>query len=203
MKRSIVAAMACLAAFLPLALSGARAQSVVTYHNSPDRSGAYVVPGLNVSAAAKLHLDSHFNANVTGNVYAQPLYWLPPDSKTGILIVATSSNLVYGPNANTGAVIWKTQLAGSAPLSSLGCGNIDPGAGAPILTTTDGGANAIFWVTGAGGDNLLHGFDALTGKAVFSGAGTAMAGLRRYSTPIAANRHLYAAADGTVYAFKF
>ena len=140
MKRSIAAAMACLAALLPPALSGARAQSVVTYHNSPDRSGAYTVPGLNVAAAAKLHLDSRFNADVSGNIYAQPLYWLPPDSKTGILIVATASNLVYGLNANTGGVIWKTQLIRSAPLSALGCGNIDPEGitGTPVIDPATG-----------------------------------------------------------------
>src|SRR5207244_2942103 len=43
-------------------------------------------------------------------------------------------------NANTGAVIWKTQLARSAPLSSLGCGNIDPEGvtGTPIIDPATG-----------------------------------------------------------------
>jgi len=497
MKRSIKVAACVLAVMCGMGLDVAYAASVSTYHNSPDRAGAYIVPGLTKAAAAGMHLDSAFHASVSGNVYAQPLYWQPSADKTGLLIVATESNLVYALNADSGAVVWQRQLPAPVPRSALPCGNIDPegitgtpvidpasgtlyvdaqirvtgnaprhriyalsastgrplahwpvdvqiqmrargqtfvskyqgersalqfvggklyvafagrggdcgnyrgtvieitpssrtisgswatraakggiwsqagaasdgtslfvttgntakavtwgdgeavirlrpgltrstdtkdyytpanwgeldsydrdlggtaavpftvpvspsgtaqrvlalgkdgyaylldaadlggignelnklqvsssrivtapavyktatatlvaltnnstatsdcsggnllvlkitadavapiaplwcallsGAGAPILTTTDGGANAIFWVTGAGGDNLLHGFDALTGKAVFSGAGTAMAGLRRYSTPIAANRHLYAAADGTVYAFKF
>ncbi len=140
MKRSILAAVACLTAILSPALSSSRAQSVVTYHNAADRSGAFTVPLLNVTSAAKLHLDSHFNASVTGTIYAQPLYWLPPGSKTGILIVATSSNLVYGLNANTGAVIWKTQLIRSAPQSALGCGNIDPEGitGTPVIDPVTG-----------------------------------------------------------------
>jgi hypothetical protein len=90
----------------------------------------------------------------------------------------------------------------AAPIAQLWCAPL-AGSGAPILTTTNGTANPIFWVTGAQNDNLLHGYNALTGKAVFSGGGATMTGLHHYSTLIAANRHLYAAADGTVYAFTF
>jgi hypothetical protein len=142
MKRwSMLAAMACLT--LPCLVSVpriAQAQNVVTYHNAPDRSGLYTVPGLTVVAAATLHLDPAFNATVSGNVYAQPLYWLPPGAKTGLLIVATESNLVYGLNANTGALVWKTQLIRPAPQSSLGCGNIDPEGvtGTPVIDPATG-----------------------------------------------------------------
>src|ERR1700759_255469 len=122
MKRLITAAAVCLSAQLSSPPPAARAQSGVTYHNPPDRSGAFTVPGLTMAAASKLHLDSRFKAALSGNVFAQPLYWLPPGAKTGILIVATSSNLVYGLNANTGAVIWKNQLVRAAPHSALVCG---------------------------------------------------------------------------------
>ncbi len=88
------------------------------------------------------------------------------------------------------------------PITTAWCAPFN-GSGAPILTTTDGTANAIVWVPGAEGDNQLHGFDALTGKTVFPGAGTGMTGLHHFSSLIAANHRLYVAGDNAVYAFTF
>jgi outer membrane protein assembly factor BamB len=136
MKRSIAAALTGLAIF-----SGtASAQSVVTYHNSPARSGDYTVPGLTLAAAAKLHADTAFHASVTGNVYAQPLYWKPSGAKVGLLIVATESNAVYALNANTGAQVWKVQFAAAASRNLLPCGNIDPEGitGTPVIDPATG-----------------------------------------------------------------
>jgi hypothetical protein len=87
-------------------------------------------------------------------------------------------------------------------LSVAWCAGID-GGGAPIVTTTNGAAFPIDWVVGAQGDNQLHAFNAQTGKELFSGGGVTMNGLHRFSTLIAANRRLYVAADGAVYAFTF
>lgn len=91
---------------------------------------------------------------------------------------------------------------GANALKVAWCAPFD-GAGAPIVTTTDGSANAIVWVTGAEGDNRLHGFDATSGKPVFTGGGATMSGLRHMGTLIAAEGRLYVAADSTVYAFAF
>jgi hypothetical protein len=88
------------------------------------------------------------------------------------------------------------------PISTVWCAVLN-GSGAPIITTTNGTANPIVWIAGAEGDNQLHGFNGLTGRIVFSGAGTSMNGLHYFGTLIAANHHLYVAADGTVYAFTF
>src|ERR1700733_4677574 len=89
------------------------AQSVVTYHNSLTRHGAYVVPGLTLSAAANMQLDGKFRPKLDGHIYAQPLYWLPTGSKDGELIVATESNHVYALSAKTGKTIWDTKLKAS------------------------------------------------------------------------------------------
>ena len=61
----------------------------------------------------------------------------------------------------------------------------------------------LVWVVGAEGDNALHAFDANSGAVVFSGANTGMQGLRHFQTLIAANHHLYVAADNTVYSFIY
>jgi hypothetical protein len=56
---------------------------------------------------------------------------------------------------------------------------------------------------GAEGDNLLHGFNALTGQSVFTDSGPAMSGLHHFETILATQRRFYVAADNTVYAFAF
>jgi len=138
MLKSIAAA-TFLAALAGLAgPRGAEAQSVLTYHNSPNRHGAFTVPGLTAAAAAHMHLG--FHATISGNVYAQPLYWQPPGAKTGLLIVATESNLVYALNANTGARVWQTQLGKPVPSGTLPCGDIAPEGvtGAPVIDPDTG-----------------------------------------------------------------
>lgn len=129
-----------LAALLSGISCACAAQSVVTYHNSLTRHGEYVVPGLTLSAAAGLHLDTQFSAKLNGHIYAQPLYWLPAGSKSGELIVATESNHVYALSAKTGATIWDTKLKASVPLSELPCGNIDPSGitGTPVIDPSAG-----------------------------------------------------------------
>lgn len=91
---------------------------------------------------------------------------------------------------------------GTAPIKEAWCAAMN-GAGAPIITSTNGSANALVWVVGAEGDNLLHGYNALTGQAVYGAGSPAMQGLRHFQTILAANRHLYVAGGGKLYAYTF
>jgi outer membrane protein assembly factor BamB len=127
--RQALAASAAL--LLPAAASAA---SVLTYHNANTRHGLYTVPGLTAAAAATMQLDPKFSAKLSGNVYAQPLFWLPKGASGAELIVATENNVVYDLNAATGAVIWQRTLP--APISSgLPCGDITPEGitGTPVI----------------------------------------------------------------------
>ncbi|HEX4294239.1 MAG TPA: hypothetical protein VHZ29_08905 [Rhizomicrobium sp.] len=119
---------------LCLCVVAARA-SVLTYHNSLQRLGAYKVGRLTLAGAAGVHRDTGFNASLSGNIYAQPLYWQPPGAKSGLIVVATEYNSVYALNEATGAIVWQTQLAASVPLAQLPCGNIDPMGitGTPVI----------------------------------------------------------------------
>jgi hypothetical protein len=81
------------------------------------------------------------------------------------------------------------------------CANVN-GGGAPIVTTTDGHSEAIVWGIGAGGGNLLLGFDGDTGATVFGGGGVSIPNMRRYNSPIAAKGRIFVAADNAVVAFK-
>ena len=119
LKKYIAASALCLCVG-----TGAAAEDVLTYHNSVGRTGAYKVPGLTITAAASVTKVTDFAPVLSGNIYAQPLYWKPQGGPAE-LIVATENNIVYAVNATTGAVIWHTQLAAPAT-SGLPCGNINP-----------------------------------------------------------------------------
>ena len=114
---------------------------------------------------------------------------------------------ITGPAAKgcTGQSVIMLDVAGTGPtpIRQDWCAALD-GQGTPIVTTSDGLSDPIVWVTGAEGDNLLHGFDALSGRVVFGGGGAGrMSGLRHFQTILAAGDRLYVAADGRIYAFAF
>src|SRR5436309_7119294 len=117
-----------LSALLPaLAMAGhCHAQSVLGYHGSADRSGNFIVPALNWDRARSLHLDPSFHPQFSGHLYAQPLYWQPPGSASGVLIVATESDEVHAIDARSGNLVWTRSLGKPVPLSTQPCGNIDP-----------------------------------------------------------------------------
>jgi outer membrane protein assembly factor BamB len=115
------------ALLLAIVISGAaHAQSVLTYHGSPDRSGHYVVPGLSWERARSIRLDPGFRPKIAGHLYAQPLYWRPPGSASGQLVVATEDDNVYIIDARSGREIWARSLGKPVALSTQPCGNIDP-----------------------------------------------------------------------------
>jgi outer membrane protein assembly factor BamB len=156
-------------AALCLAAAPAAAQSVTTYHNAISRAGAYIVPGLTQAAAPRLHRDTSFNGTVTGNIYAQPLYWKPTAASPGRIIVATESNHVEALDATSGAKIWQTQLPAPAPLAALGCGNINPEGitGTPAIDPSGSGTIYLDAVTDTPPDGVRHKIYALsatTGK---------------------------------------
>jgi hypothetical protein len=130
------ALIACALAVAPVFSAAAEAdQSVLTYHGSLDRAGRYVVPQLTYERARGLHLDASFHAVFHGEVYAQPLFWRPPGSGAGVLIVATEEDEVYALDARSGAEIWKRTLGEPVPRSALPCGNISRlgVTGAPVI----------------------------------------------------------------------
>ena len=122
--------------------SGATAQ-VLEHHGNAERSGQYVVPGLTWQAAAHLHSDAAFHADVAGPVYAQPLYWRVPGKDHALLVVVSEQNIVYALDSRSGAVAWKTSLGPPVKLSSQPCGNVDPLGitGTPVI---DGHREAVY-----------------------------------------------------------
>ncbi len=128
-------------AWLTIAMaSPAKAQNVLTYHGSADRSGNFVMPALTWERAGNIRPDTAFNPRFSGNLYAQPLYWTPPGGASGRLIVATESNTVVAIDTAIGSPLWTRTLGPPAPLSALPCGNIDPLGitGTPVIAEAVG-----------------------------------------------------------------
>lgn len=113
----------------------AQQDSVLTFHGRPDRTGNFVIPKLTWERARVLHLDEGFDARVSGHVYAQPLYWHPPGSTSGMVLVATEDNTVYALDGASGREVWKQFLGRPVSRSSLSCGNINPlgVTGTPVI----------------------------------------------------------------------
>ncbi len=133
---ALLAAVAVMAWGLP-----ARADpSVLTYHGDGARSGHFIVPGLSWDRAKSLHLDPAFHAELSGHVYAQPLYWRPPDASPALLIAATEDNVVYALDAHTGHIVWKRELGTPVARAALPCGDIDPLGitGTPVIDPASG-----------------------------------------------------------------
>jgi hypothetical protein len=144
--------LACGGALVQLVLGGgAVAQSVTTYHGSPDRSGNFVAPGLTWERARRVGLDRGFAPRFAGHLYAQPLYWQPSDPGSAELIIATESNTVEAIEARTGRAIWTRELGRPAALAGQPCGNIDPLGitGTPVI---DAAAQTLYLDAIAAGD---------------------------------------------------
>jgi hypothetical protein len=135
-------------------------------------------------------------------VAAQPIRTAPAAYRVadGVYVAFEGTGAHCSTRQGSGGVTVLRLRAGTPPaLDTAWCGAL-AGAGAPIVTTTDGTAQPIVWILGAEGDNRLHGFRGDTGEALFEGP-PLTAGLRHFETLIAADGRLFVGADGTLYAF--
>ena len=82
-------------------------------------------------------------------------------------------------------------------LARLWCGT-GANVGSPMVTTTDGTANAIVWRTSGA---TLSAVDGDTGATLYSG-GTVAGDVSYFNTPIAANGRIFVVSSTKLYAFK-
>jgi hypothetical protein len=68
------------------------------------------------------------------------------------------------------------------------------GRGSPIVTTTDGSAEAAVWVVGAEGDGRIRAYDGDTGAPVLAPVAVG-ATVRRFQSPIVSGGRVYVAVD--------
>ena len=99
-----------------------------------------------------------------GQVYGEPL------EATGRVYVATENDTIYALAANTGAILWSSNVGTPVPSSSLPCGNISPTVGITGTPVVDMARGEIFAVAdvlnGSTPTHLLVGLDMYTGSVL-------------------------------------
>ena len=121
-----------------------------TYHRTPSRAG-------HVAQAPGSPLTRAWSKKLGAAVYGEPLV------VGSTLIVATERNKVFGLNARTGHVRWRTGLGKPQPMSGLPCGNIDPLGitGTPAYDPSTGSVFAV--AETVGGHHTLWALNATNG----------------------------------------
>jgi len=142
-----------------------------------------------------------------GQLAILPVATMPIRTAPAVYSTSSTTMVAFSSGASTNCpgknlTMLSVAASGPNPIAFAWCALYN-GAGAPIVTTTDGSANAIVWIPGADGDNLLHGYNVLTGAPVFTDAGPPMSGLHHFQTLIATPRRFYIAGDNNVYAYTF
>jgi len=151
---------------------------------------------LGADAAVAIRPYATLQAAVTPIITAPALY------TTAVATYVTFfGNGAFCQGAGGGTIASLTITPGTPPtLAGAWCAT--GGNGSPMVTTSDGHADAIVWQLGAEGDNHLHAFDGDTGAALaFSGRNVNIPNMRRFNSPIAAKGRIFVAADGAVVAF--
>jgi outer membrane protein assembly factor BamB len=169
--------------------------SVLQYHKNGTRDGLYADPAFTRAAAARMRIDTSFNAPLQGPTHAQPLFWAAAGPRGRDLVVAaTAQNQVHAFDASSGAVVWQRSLGPPVRRSSLPCGNIDPVGitGTPVIdaasrtllfdamTTPDGGLTTKHLIYGLSIDDgaTRPGWPVDVGAAVRVGSQAFESGLQ-------------------------
>jgi outer membrane protein assembly factor BamB len=101
----------------------------LTYHHDFFRTG--LDPYKHGSPSLSSIKKNWTSDRLDGDIYAEPLV------ARSMVFVATENNTIYSLDADTGKVIWRTNLGSPVPLSDLPCGDIDPTGvtGTPVIDT--------------------------------------------------------------------
>jgi hypothetical protein len=150
-------------------------------------------------------------ANLTGMGDPMATIQAAPGPIIGAMAVYTTATATYVAFRGTGAActsgaggdLVTLQVIPGAPPTFAGswCATADSN-GSPMVTTTDGHADAIVWTTGAEGSRMLMGFDGDTGAVIFDGGGVIIPTARRFNAAIAAKGRIFVAGDNMVVAVK-
>jgi outer membrane protein assembly factor BamB len=98
------------------------------------------------------------------------------------------------PAGQSGSLVMLRINDSGDPLATAWCAAYN-GAGAPIITTTDGTDFPIVWVMGVQGDSHLHAYRGFDGKPLFTSTNSVF-GLQRNATILVAQGRFYVAGQG-------
>jgi hypothetical protein len=142
--------------------------------------------------------DGVYNAQVASGSIINAAAWVNT-SAGNTWLIAHGYNGASGVGCKTGSGdIIAMKISGSPPTASVEWCADSQTQGEPMITTSDAnGSDATVWFVG----QHLNGWDVETGNQVYTGSDS-IAGVRRFTTPIAASGRIYIGADSKVYSFK-
>jgi PQQ enzyme-like repeat protein len=115
--------------------------SVLERNGGPTRESNWVQPTLTKAAAAKMALETGFDATFQGNMYASPLYIENGPGGKGAFIAVSADNVVSALDETTGAILWTKTLGASPGTKGQACGvSLDPVGilGTPVIDERSG-----------------------------------------------------------------
>jgi hypothetical protein len=153
-----------------------------------DNLGGISTPGPNGEGVGSVHVASN-SIIQAGATYA---------TAQGTYVVFKGNGV--GCPVGSGDLTAVKISAASPPRPSVAWCAMQGGNGSPMVTTTDGHAQAIVWSLGG---TKLVGFDGDTGATIYSGAaaGDALTVFSKFVTPIVARGRIYVATNTNVHAF--
>ena len=130
------------------------AASVLERNNHPSRDGLFVQPTLTKATAARMGMDTAFNATFTGTMFASPLYVEKGPGGKGVFFAVTTSNDVFALDETTGATVWTRNIGPSPMANGVDCGSIHP-LGIMSTPVIDGTTRTLY-VSAAIGTTQIH-----------------------------------------------
>jgi len=128
--------------------------SVITRSNHVSRDALYVQPTFKQSALSTMSLDKAFDGTVSGDVWAQVLFYDKGPNNEPVVIAATANDQVTALDADTGAVVWQKTFGTPAGQSGAGCGNVQP-LGITGTPAIDPVSRTIFFDAAIGDANAI------------------------------------------------
>ena len=134
----------------------------------------------------------------TGEIMGAPAVYTT-SLGTYVALHTEAAGLACPNSGGTGNLVVVKIVAGSPMTATVAWCSSKGGLGSPMVTTTDGTANAVVWAA----NNSLWGFDGDTGAVVAGGTNTAMStAIQGFNTPIAAHGKIAVGVNGALYLFS-
>jgi hypothetical protein len=132
---------------------------------------------------------------------------VPNDQGTLVVVDAQTNGVGFGcPSGEAGDLVAVEIVAGAPPTAQVVWCQWSGGHGSPIITTTDGRAEPVVWISPSdipnGGKGSLTAFDASNGAPLFKSPDV-LTGTSRFNTLIVANGRVVVGANGGLVAFGF
>jgi outer membrane protein assembly factor BamB len=127
--------------------------SVLERNNHASRDGHFIQPKLTKAAAARMAIDTEFQALYGGFIYGSPLYFENGPGGRGIILAASSNNYVYAFDETTGAIVWMRVIGTAAATTGVSCGKINP-IGIVSTPIIDAATRTMFVAGAVGGATI-------------------------------------------------